>query len=130
MNIEYLDVGDVVEMHEILLQRYGGASGGGHRGISYDGVEAAVEAVRNSYYDDLPMLAAAYAVYIVQGHVFLDGNKRTAAAAATTFLQLNGIEVDLTNQEIFEIMFITQERAEAGERTDNLIAWVAAELAL
>lgn len=28
----------------------------------------------------------------------------------------------------FEIMFVTQERAESGERTDALVAWVVAEL--
>jgi death-on-curing protein len=128
MSIKHLEPGEVVAMHDVALARYGGAAGGGHRGISYAGVEAAVEAVRNSYYDDLPILAAAYAVYIVQGHVFMDGNKRTAAMAATTFLQYNGVEVVLSDEEIFEIMFVMQEKSEEGERVDALIAWVAQEL--
>jgi hypothetical protein len=57
--------------------RWGGQPGGGHRGAENEGAEAAVQAVKNSYYDKLEDLAAAYAVYIVQGHVFMDGNKRT-----------------------------------------------------
>lgn len=33
---------------------------------------------------------AAYAVGIVQGHPFVDGNKRTGFMAAAAFLELNG----------------------------------------
>src|SRR3990167_3607639 len=56
-------------------------------------VEAATRAVENSYYEDPYDLAAAYAVYIVQGHVFLDGNKRSAAFAACEFLRANGLAI-------------------------------------
>jgi len=38
----------------------------------------------------LAKLAAAYAVGIVQGHPFVDGNKRTGFMAAAAFLELNG----------------------------------------
>ena len=42
-------------------------------------------------------MAAVYLYHIVQNHPFLDGNKRTGAAAAIVFLALNG--VDLKNDE-------------------------------
>jgi death-on-curing protein len=35
-------------------------------------------------------LAAAYAYGIARNHPFIDGNKRTAAVIAETFLMLNG----------------------------------------
>lgn len=37
-------------------------------------------------------MAAAYLFHIVSNHPFLDGNKRTGAAAALVFLFLNGIQ--------------------------------------
>ena len=85
-SLRFLSAEQVVAVHDTLLTRYGGRMGGGPRGQAYEGVDAAVQAVKNSYYETVEELAAAYAVYIVQGHVFADGNKRTGAAAMLTFL--------------------------------------------
>jgi death on curing protein len=117
-------------MHAELLQRWGGAEGGGHRGSGYEGVEAAVQAVKNSYYESREELAAAYAVYIVQGHVFMDGNKRTGAAAMLTFRLANGGRTRRTSNEVARAMLELQARAEAGEGTDQLVAWLSTLLSL
>jgi death-on-curing protein len=115
-------------MHAELLDRWGGAEGGGHRGVGYEGVEAAVQAVKNSYYESRAELAAAYAVYIVQGHVFMDGNKRTGAAAKLTFLMANGGRTRRSPSEVARAMLELQVRAEAGEGTDQLVSWLSALL--
>ena len=44
-------------------------------------------------YPSLAEKAAAYAFFIAENQPFLDGNKRTAALALTTFLDLNGQEL-------------------------------------
>jgi death-on-curing family protein len=90
-------------------------------------VEAAVQAVKNSYYETAAELAAAYAVYIVQGHVFLDGNKRTAAAMLT-FLEANGSPVRLRAERVAALMIEVQRRAEAGDDPGALVRWLAAAL--
>ena len=128
MSVVFLDADQIVAMHEVLLERWGGASGGGHRGQSYQGADAAVQAVKNSYYESLEELAAAYAVYIVQGHVFMDGNKRTGAAALTTFLEVNDHPSKVSPSRLQSIMIELQERSESGERTDTLIAWIAKQI--
>jgi death-on-curing protein len=121
----FLSADQVTAMHEDLLARWGGAEGGGHRGAQYEGVEGAVQAVKNSYYESLAELAAAYAVYIVQGHVFMDGNKRAGAAAMLTFLQANEVATDLTMENTAGSMLELQTRAEQGEDTNALISWLA-----
>ncbi|MFZ5478838.1 MAG: type II toxin-antitoxin system death-on-curing family toxin [Myxococcota bacterium] len=126
--MRYLSADQVVAMHDVLLERWGGEPGGGHRGGAYEGAEAAVQAVRNSYYERVEELAAAYAVYIVQGHVFLDGNKRTGAAAVTTFCVLNGRTPRIEPDELFQAMIELQERAVNGESTERLVAWLAGHL--
>jgi death on curing protein len=123
--MKYLSADHVIEMHATLVERYGGEEGGGHRGSEYEGAEAAVQAVRNSYYETIEELAVAYAVYIVQGHVFMDGNKRTGCAAMYTFLVLNGSKLALPND--VKIMIELQKRAEEGERTDLLIRWIVSQ---
>lgn len=73
-------------------------------------------------------LAAADAVYIVQGHVFLDGNKRTGAAAMLAFLEANGVRVRLSADKIATMMIDLQRRAEAGADAGALIRWIAASI--
>jgi death-on-curing protein len=126
--VRFLSSEQVVAMHAELLKRWGGAEGGGHRGVEHEGVEAAVQAVKNSYYESREELAAAYAVYIVQGHVFLDGNKRTAAAAMLTFLLANGGRTLMSSNEVARAMLELQARAKAGERTDQLVSWLSTVL--
>ncbi|MBI3048934.1 MAG: type II toxin-antitoxin system death-on-curing family toxin [Acidobacteria bacterium] len=116
-------------MHDTLLQEFGGLAGGGPRGASYEGVDAAVQAVRNSYYETVEELAAAYAVYLIQGHVFLDGNKRAGAAAMLTFLEANGASVRIPPDELALTMIDLQRRSEAGEDALRLIANIASWLA-
>ena len=48
---------------------------------------------------DLASLAAAYAYGITRNHPFVDGNKRTALVAARTFLILNGVDLEATQDE-------------------------------
>ena len=116
-------------IHEAVLREAGGLTGGGHREPRYEGVDAAVQAVKNSYYDTLEELAAASAVYIVQGHVFADGNKRTGAGAMLTFLHANGGRTGLRDDRIATLMIELQRRAESGEDTAQLVRWIAGELA-
>jgi death-on-curing protein len=69
-------------------------------------LEAALRAVDNrAYYEQatLTICAATYAYHLTQGHAFLDGNKRVAAAVAEVFLELNGAELRTTNEEIVAV---------------------------
>ncbi len=127
--IRFLAVEQVVQMHDALLERFGGSAGGGARGAAYEGVDAAVQAVKNSYYESVEELAAAYAVYIVQGHAFLGGNKRTGAAAMLVFLEANGVAVGIPPDDVAAMMIELQQRAEAGHDAAALVNWIAATLA-
>jgi len=51
----------------------------------------------------LPEQAAAYLFHLVKNHPFVDGNKRVAVAAALVFLDLNGLQVDATEDELVEL---------------------------
>ena len=73
---------------------------------------------RKYLHKDLFEQAAAYAFHICQNHPFIDGNKRTALAAALVFLYLNGIELDDPKEELYEIMM----KVAAGKATKVDIA--------
>ena len=54
----------------------------------------------NDLYLGIYSKASAYLESFLQYHVFLDGNKRTAIAAASRFLFINGYELATTNKEV------------------------------
>jgi death-on-curing protein len=100
--MRYLALAEVVELHRRVLQATGGAPGIRDLGAlesaiaqpkaTFDGVDLHVT---------LPEKAAALCLALVQGHPFVDGNKRVGHAAMETFLVLNGAEIDapVGNQE-------------------------------
>lgn len=47
--------------------------------------------------------AATYAFHLTQTHAFFDGNKRVAAAVTEAFLETNGFELPITNEEIIAL---------------------------
>jgi len=83
---DYLTVADVLGMHEILMQRYGGAGGVREPGA----LEAALFRPQTGYYDDIIAEAAALLESLAINHPFVDDNKRIAFAAADVFLRING----------------------------------------
>lgn len=56
-------------------------------------------------HNDLFEMASAYLYHIVQNHPFLDGNKRTGAAAAIIFLTMNGITVKAEEEGLVDITY-------------------------
>jgi|SRR5262249_43561769 len=83
---DYLTVAEVLAMHADLIERYGGSHSIRDLGL----LEAALYRSQTGYYADLIEEAAALRESLSQNHPLIDGNKRTAFAAAYTFLAING----------------------------------------
>lgn len=100
MKIEpiFLSVDEVLELHRQSINQFGGADGIRDHGA----FDSAVSAPLNTYHYSnqdvdfqlLVELAATYWFHLSQNHPFIDGNKRTAFAAALVFLKINGLEFD------------------------------------
>jgi len=80
------------------------AEHGGGEGVRDAGLLASAMARPRNLADygepDAASLAAAYAFGIARNHPFVDGNKRTAAVVAETFLNLNGFVLTATDAEL------------------------------
>lgn len=91
----------VLYLHETAIKRYGGSFGIRDAGL----LESALARPQNFYAygeQDPFLLAAAYAEGIARNHPFIDGNKRTAYAAAGLFLYANGytLKVPIVSAQI------------------------------
>jgi len=89
MNLDgpkFLSLAEVMYLHDQSLARYGGSAGIREPGLIESALGSAQNAIciwygRGGLYE----IAAAYAFHIAESQAFVDGNKRTAAAAAITF---------------------------------------------
>jgi death on curing protein len=96
----HLTVEIVLEIHDEALKNFGGSLGIRDEGLLASAVFAPQSSFRGkSPYADIVEIAAAYLFYLCKNHPFVDGNKRTALAAAIVFLRLNGIETKPDSQE-------------------------------
>jgi death on curing protein len=108
---EFLDLEDVLLIHEGQLAKYGGAAGIRDQGL----LESALAQPQATFggqfvHADLFAMAAAYAFHIAENQPFVDGNKRTGVLAAVAFLELNGYIVEEPPSRFYEAMIALAER--------------------
>jgi len=75
---------------------------------------------------DMAALAASLAYGLARNHPFIDGNKRTAAVACETFIELNGLVLSATDLELFPV-YLALAMGKLSE--DDLAAWLRPRLA-
>jgi len=100
----FLELAEVLVLHDLALELDGGSAGV----LSQAALESAVaqpqaEAFGQLLHATLYEQAAAYLFHLSKAHAFVDGNKRTAFLAMVTFLQMNGVELEASEDELFEL---------------------------
>ena len=111
----FLSLDQVLRLHRSLIERYGG-----HEGLRDAAVLHSALAVPQASFGgqalhgDLFEMAAAYLYHIVQNHPFIDGNKRTGAAAAIVFLAMNDVSID-ADEEGLAAITISVASGEGGK---------------
>jgi death-on-curing protein len=103
--IYFLTVEDVIRLHDSSIEREGGNPGVKDPVYLESAVVLPQQRVFGQYlHQSIEAMAAAYMFHICQNHPFQDGNKRTALQAAETFLNMNGKEMTLTNEQAFQLL--------------------------
>ena len=97
---DYLTFADALALQEVLIRRYGGASGLRDPGA----LEAALFRPQTGYYDDVISEAAALMESLAVNHPFVDGNKRIAFAVTDVFLKINGWRLQRPSMQIYQEM--------------------------
>lgn len=103
--ILFLTVDEIIEIHQTMIDLFGGSHGIRDRGL----LESAAHAPQSSFggkylHEDIFEMAAAYLFHLVQNHAFVDGNKRVGAATASTFLKMNGFALQPANPEFDDLV--------------------------
>ena len=118
----YLSLEQIIELHDALIEKFGGLIGIRERGLLESAVAAPMMAVfGEELHKTIYNKAAAYLFYITKNHAFLDGNKRTAAAAALTFLRANGKSTKYDVDEFLEfVVSVAEGQADLDTISDYL----------
>ena len=116
--MKWVSASEVIAIHDRILQTLPGVPGMPDSGRA----DAIIHRVQNQlHYEittDLFELAATYWVAISRGHIFVDGNKRTAFFVTMLFLTRNGVAVK-DEGTILEDLTV---RAATGELSTEYLA--------
>ena len=91
----------ILLLHQLMAQETGGDTGVRDEGL----LESAIETIYSTFdgvelYPTKEEKAAKLGFSLVSNHAFVDGNKRIGMYIMLSFLELNGIKIEATNEEI------------------------------
>jgi death on curing protein len=114
----FLTYDEVLAIHEDQIRRYGGLPGLRDEGLLLSALAVPQAGFGDMYaHADLFEMAACL-FHLAKNHPFRDGNKRVGAVASRVFLALNGIVLDMPDDEAYDLVIATAE----GHATKQEIA--------
>jgi len=101
----FLDIEHSMRLHRSLIETYGGSEGIRDVGLLHSAIATPQASFGGEFlHRDLFEMAAACLYHIVQNHPFIDGNKRTGAAAAIIFLSMNDLELIVDEDTLVDLV--------------------------
>ena len=117
-----LSKAQVLQLHQHLIEITGGAVG-----IRDDGMLDSALNTPFQVFDDIALFpgiiqkAARLGFGLIKNHPFLDGNKRIGAHTMLVFLELNGIHLSYSQEELYTIIL----GVASGKNTyEGLLQWL------
>ena len=112
----------VLLLHKLIAQETGGSIGVRDEGLLESALEAAFSGFGDKeFYPTKEEKGARLGYNLISNHAFVDGNKRIGMYVMLTFLEVNGIHMDCTKEDVAE----TGLAVASGEMDyDALLEWV------
>ena len=112
----------VLLLHRLIAEETGGSIGLHDEGL----LESALEAAFSTFggvelYPTKEEKGARLGYNLISNHAFVDGNKRIGMYVMLTFLEVNGIHMDCTNEEVATVGLAV---ADGSMSYEELLAWV------
>ena len=112
----------VLLLHQLIAQETGGSVSVRDEGLLESALETAFSSFDGQeFYPTKEEKGARIGHSLISNHAFLDGNKRIGVYVMLTFLEVNGIRLDCTNEEVVHIGLSV---ADGSMDYDALLAWI------
>lgn len=100
----FLSIENILSIHARMISEFGGMAGVADQGLLESAVSMPAAGFGGGFlHESLPAMAAAYLFHTCKNHPFVDGNKRVAVVASEIFLNINGIQLDVNNEELKQL---------------------------
>ena len=112
----------ILMMHKQLVEQTGGSD----KVLDYGLLDSALETPFQTFdgkelYPTIQEKAARLGYGLIKNHCMEDGNKRIGTHSMLVFLALNGIELQYTQKELYEIIL---DIAASKKEYEDLLQWV------
>ena len=112
----------VLLLHKILAQATGGSVGVRDEGLLDSALEAAFAGFGDEeFYHSKEEKGARLGYTLISNHAFVDGNKRIGIYVMLSFLEMNGIRIRCTDEELVHIGLSV---ADGSMGYEALLQWV------
>lgn len=114
----------ILLLHQLIAQETGGSIGVRDEGL----LESALESAFSTFggqelYPTKEEKGARIGFSLISNHAFVDGNKRIGVYVMLTFLEVNGIRLDCTNEDV---VYIGLSVADGSLKYEDLLNWIKA----
>lgn len=112
----------VLLLHKLIAEETGGGIGVRDEALLDSALEAAFAGFGDKeFYPSKEEKAARLGYALISNHAFVDGNKRIGMYVMLTFLEVNGIYMSCTNDEVVEMGL---GLADGSIGYDALLKWI------
>ena len=112
----------VLLLHQLMAQETGGTAGVRDFNLLDSALESAFQTFDGKdLYPTKQEKAARFGYGLVSNHSFVDGNKRIGMYVMITFLEVNGIVLNATADEVARVGFAL---ADGSMKYDELLKWI------
>lgn len=112
----------VLLLHKILAEATGGAVGVRDEGLLDSALEGAFAGFGDrEFYPSKEEKGARLGYTLISNHAFVDGNKRIGVYVMLSFLEMNGIRISCTDEELVHIGLSV---ADGSMGYEELLQWV------
>ena len=112
----------VLLLHKILAEATGGAVGVRDEALLDSALEAAYAGFgEKEFYPTKEEKGARLGYALISNHAFVDGNKRIGVYVMLSFLEMNGIRIECTDDELVRVGLSV---ADGSMQYEELLQWV------
>ena len=112
----------VLMLHSQLIESFGGSDGVRDENLLDSALESPFQTFDGEeLYPTLQAKAARLGYGLIKNHCMIDGNKRIGAHVMLIFLELNGVEIEYTQKELYTTVLAV---ADGSLDCDELLKWI------
>lgn len=109
-------------LHQLIAEETGGSIGLRDEGLLESALETAFSGFGDQeFYPTKEEKGARLGYSLISNHAFVDGNKRIGVYVMLAFLEVNGIRLDYTDEELVKIGLSV---ADGSMSYEELLGWV------